>query len=56
MKKYYLINGNETEVAYFSSDEKAFEEAEKRNKRDRNANWKAYDESGWVVYSIAVCC
>ena len=56
MKKYFLINEDVTEIAYFSSDEKAFEEVQKRNKRDRGANWKAYDENGWAVYNVAFCC
>lgn len=56
MKKFYLVNGDITDVAYFESNEKALTEVRNRNKKDRNANWKAYDENGWAVYSIAFCC
>ena len=56
MEKFHLINGDVIEIAYFSSSEKALAEVQSRNKKDKTANWKAYYENGWAVYSVAVCC
>lgn len=54
MKKYYLINNDVTETAYFNSNEEAFEEAQKRNRYNRHANWKAYDENGYAIHIILI--
>ena len=55
MKKYYLVNYETLETAYFNTDEEAFKESQRRNKNDRNANWKAYTEQGDLIYGIVVC-
>ena len=54
MKKFYLVNYDTTEIAHFNDDNEAFEEAQKRNNRDRYANWKAYDEYGNAIYGVYV--
>lgn len=55
MKKFYLVNYETTETAYFDTNDEAFAEAQKRNRHDRNANWKAYTEQGDVIYGLVVC-
>ena len=55
MKKFYLVNYEITEIAYFNTDKEAFEEAQRRNKFERDSNWKAYTEQGDVIYGIAIC-
>lgn len=54
MKKFYLVNGDTIETAHFNSNEEAFKESQKRNARDRHANWKAYDEIGDAIYGVYV--
>lgn len=54
MKKFYLVNNSTIEVTHFNSNEEAFKEAQTRNRYNRNANWKAYDENGDAIYGICV--
>ena len=54
MKKYFLVNYETTETAYFNSDIEAFKEMQKRNKYDRSANWKAYTEQGDAVFGLSL--
>jgi hypothetical protein len=54
MKKYYLTNNNVTEIAFFASDAEALAESQKRNRHDRNATWKAWNEYGDAIYGIAI--
>lgn len=54
MKKYYLTNNDVTEIGYFSSDAEAFAEAQSRNRHDKNANWKAWNQYGDAIYGIAI--
>ena len=54
MKKFYLVNYSTIEVTYFNSSVDAFKEAQRRNRLDRNANWKAYDENENVIYGVYV--
>lgn len=55
MKKYYLVNYETIEEAHFNNDNEAFTEVQKRNRYDRNANWKAYTEQGDVLYGVIIC-
>ena len=55
MKKFYLVNYDVTEIAYFNSNDEAFQEVQKRNRFEPRSNWKAYTERGDVVYGIIVC-
>lgn len=55
MKKYYLTNYETLEIAYFDSDNEALKEAQRRNRFDRAANWKAYTEQGDAIYSFVIC-
>lgn len=55
MKKYYLTNYETLEIAYFDSDNEAFKEAQRRNRFDRAANWKAYTEQGDAIYGLVIC-
>jgi hypothetical protein len=55
MKKYYLVNMDVLEAAYFASNEEALQEAQRRNRYDKHANWKAYDESGYAIHAIVFC-
>lgn len=52
--KFYLTNHNTTEIAHFNTNNEAFEEAQKRNKYDITANWKAYTEQGDAIYGIVI--
>jgi hypothetical protein len=54
MKKFYLVNGDTIETAHFKSNEEAFKEAQARNRYDRNAGWKAYDENGDAIYGVCI--
>lgn len=54
MKKYYLTNNSITEIAFFENDDDAFNEAIKRNRQDKTANWKAYNEYGYAIYGLLV--
>jgi hypothetical protein len=54
MKKYYLTNYETTEVAYFATDAEALAESQKRNRYDKNASWKAWDEYGQAIYGVAI--
>lgn len=56
MKKYYLVNYETIETAHFNTNDEAFKEAQRRNRLDRNANWKAYTDQGDVIFSLARCC
>jgi hypothetical protein len=54
MKKYYLTNNDTIETAYFNSNAEALAEAQKRNRYDRHAGWKAYDENGYAIYAVII--
>lgn len=54
MKKFYLVNHSTIEVTYFNSNDEAFKEMQRRNGLDKNASWKAYDESGDAIYCVCV--
>lgn len=54
MKKYYLTNNDTTEIGYFATDADAFAEAQKRNRHDPHANWKAWDQYGDAIYGVAI--
>jgi hypothetical protein len=54
MKKCYLTNNETIETAYFNSHSDALKEAQKRNLKDRNANWKAWDEHGQAIYAVCI--
>jgi hypothetical protein len=54
MKKYYLTNNDVIETAYFNSNEEALKEAQERNRHDRQANWKAWNEYGEAIYGIII--
>lgn len=54
MKKFYLVNYSTIEVTNFNSNEDAFKEAQRRNRLDGNANWKAYDENENLIYGVCV--
>lgn len=54
MKKYYLVNYSTIEVAHFNTNEDAFKEAQRRNRFDGYANWKAYDENENLIYGVCV--
>jgi hypothetical protein len=54
MKKFYLVNYETTETVYFNTNNEAFEEAQKRNRYDLLANWKAYTEQGDVIFGLVV--
>lgn len=54
MKKYYLVNYDQIETAYFATNNEALAEAQKRNRYDRSANWKAYTEQGDVIFGIVI--
>lgn len=54
MKKYFLTNNDVIETTYFNSNAEALAEAQKRNRDDRSANWKAYDENGEAIYGTLI--
>lgn len=54
MNRFYLVNYETIETTYFETSNEAFEEAQKRNKYDRSANWKAYTEQGDAIYGLAI--
>lgn len=55
MRKYYLQNMfGRVEEIWLNDDNAAFEYAVNRNKRE-NANWKAYDERGNLIYGLCIC-
>lgn len=55
MKKFYLVNYSTIEVTHFNSCEEALKEVQTRNRYDRSANWKAYDENKNLIYTVYVC-
>lgn len=56
MKKYYLANyiTKEIETMYFESPVEALEEARKRDRKDPNCGWNAYDEQGQKLYGLCI--
>ncbi len=55
MTKFYLVNDEVLETVYYNTASEAFEEAQRRNRRDISANWKAYTEQGDVIYGLVIC-
>lgn len=54
MKKFYLVNYETIEIAYFNTSNEAFTESQKRNRADRKANWKAYTEQGEAIFGLVI--